>query len=91
MDEGGDKHPAQGTEGERVLIGVDAVAAEELNLYVHPCQLHHSIPKVELGEDQESVAQLLEDFLDGLQDGKDRRKEIRGRERGEDIKPESSS
>ncbi len=51
LDEGGDEQPAQGVQGERVLIGVNAVATEDLDLYVFPGQLHHPVPKVELGED----------------------------------------
>lgn len=83
LDEGGDEHPAQGIQGEWVPIGVDAVAAEDLDLYVHPGQLHQPVPKVELREDQEGVAQLLEDVLDELQKGRteDIEKGGRGRER----------
>lgn len=51
LDEGGDEKPAQCICGEWVLIGVNAVATEDLDLYVRPGQLHHPIPKVELGED----------------------------------------
>lgn len=77
MDEGGDHHPAQGAEGEWVYVGVDAVAAEDLDLDVHPGQLHQPVPKVELGEDVEGVAQLLEDVLDDLQEGRKNRREVR--------------
>lgn len=51
LDEGGDEHPAQGVCGEWVLIGINAVATKELDVYVHPGQLHQPVPKVELGED----------------------------------------
>ena len=67
LDEGGDEHPAQGICVERVLIGVDAVAAEDLDLYVCPRQMHQPVPKVKLGEDEEGVAQPFVDNLDELQ------------------------
>lgn len=51
LDEGGDKHPAQCVCGEWVFIGINAVATEKLDLYVHPGQLHQPVPKVELRED----------------------------------------
>lgn len=51
LDEGGDEHPAKGVCGERVYIGINVVATEDLDLYVHPSQLHQPIPEVELGED----------------------------------------
>lgn len=51
LDEGGDEHPAQGIWGKWVLIGINAIATEKLDLYVHPGQLHQPMPKAELGED----------------------------------------
>lgn len=36
LDEGGDEHPTQGINREWVLVGVNAVAAEDLDFYVHP-------------------------------------------------------
>lgn len=51
LDEGGDEHPAQGIYGKWVLIGINAVAAEDLDLQIHPSQLHQPVPKVELRED----------------------------------------
>lgn len=36
LDEGGDEHPSQGIEAEWALIGVDAIATEDLDLYVYP-------------------------------------------------------
>lgn len=68
MDEGGDEHPAQAFCGERVLIGVNAVATEDLDLYVCPGQLQHPVTKVELGEDEEGMAQPLKDVLADLQE-----------------------
>lgn len=77
LDEGGDEHPAQGIRGERVLIGVNAVATEQLDLYVHPGQLHQPVPKVELREDQEGVAQTVEEIMDDLQRGREGKKRVR--------------
>lgn len=51
LDEGGDEHPAEAVYGEWVLIGINAIATEDLDLYVHAGQFHQPIPKVELGED----------------------------------------
>lgn len=50
LDKRGDEHPAQAVGGEGVLIGINAVATEDLDLYVHPGQLHQPVSKVELGE-----------------------------------------
>lgn len=66
QDEGGDEHPAHHFQGERVPVGINAVAAEELHLDVIPGHFHHAVAKVELGEDVEGVAQLLVEILDGL-------------------------
>lgn len=60
------KHPTQGVKAEGVLVSVNVVAAQYLNLDVHPGQHHQAIPKAELGEYQEGVTQLLEDLLDEL-------------------------
>lgn len=51
LDDGGHEHPAQGICGEWVLIGVNVIATEDLDLYVHPGQLRQPIPKAKLGED----------------------------------------
>lgn len=51
LDEGRNEHPAQGICWEWVLIGVNAVATEDLDLYILPGQMHHPVSKVELGKD----------------------------------------
>lgn len=71
LDEGGDEHPAQGVKAEWVLVGVDAVAAQDLDLNVHPGQLQQAVPKAELGEYQQGVTQLVEDVLDELHGGRE--------------------
>lgn len=65
----GEEHPAQGVGGEGVLVGINAVAAENLDLHIDPGQLHQAVAEAELGEDQKGLAQLLEGLLDGLSKG----------------------
>lgn len=82
MEEGGEENPAQSVHGERTLVGIDAIVTEELDLEVAPCQLHQTITKAELGEDQEGAAQPLEEHIDGLQEGRTEQELLRSREEG---------
>lgn len=64
LNYGGNKHPTQSIQRIWALVGINAVATEKLDLDVHPGQLHQPIPKVELGEDEERMAQSPVDVLD---------------------------
>lgn len=77
LDERGDEHPAKCVCGEWVLIGINAIATEDLDLYVHPSQVHQPVPKVELGENLEGMAQPLEDVLDYLQEERTKQEALR--------------
>ena len=51
---------------EGVLVGIHAVAAEQLHLHVVARQRHQPVAEAELREDEQAPAQAVEEQLDGL-------------------------